>query len=75
VPQPHDRPDLATAQWQVSTFSGDQGTCVAVARLDADTIAVRNSNDPDAGVVYFTRREIDAFLKGAHAGEFDHFAQ
>lgn len=75
MPQPHDRHDLTAAEWQVSTFSGDQGTCVAVARLDADTIAVRNSNAPDAGAVYFTRSEIDAFLKGARAGEFDHFAQ
>ena len=70
---PHADHDLEGAEWQVSSFSGDQGDCVAFARLDYDTIAVRNSNAPDAGVVYFTRREIQAFLQGAQAGEFDHF--
>lgn len=79
MPQSHDRAatpdDLDAADWQVSTFSGSSGSCVAVARLDEGTIAVRNSNAPDAGVVFFTRSEIDAFLRGARAGEFDHFAE
>lgn len=70
-----DAAALDAADWQVSSFSGDQGDCVAVARLDDDTIAVRNSNAPDAGVVYFTRRELDAFLHGARAGEFDHLTR
>lgn len=67
--------DLDGVEWQISTFSSDQGDCVAVARLGEGTIAVRNSNAPDAGVVFFTRSEIDAFLRGARAGEFDHFAE
>ncbi|MBV9141461.1 MAG: DUF397 domain-containing protein [Pseudonocardiales bacterium] len=33
--------------------------------------AVRNSNDPDAGVVLFTCAEMDAWIKGGKVGEFD----
>lgn len=34
-------------------------------------IAVRNSNPPDADVVFFTCAETDAWVKGCKAGEFD----
>jgi len=34
-------------------------------------IAVRNSNHRDAGTVHFTRREMEAWVRGAKAGEFD----
>jgi hypothetical protein len=72
---PH-RPDAATneldtAPWRKSSFSGDQGSCVETAPLTDGTIAVRNSNHPDAGVVLFTRTEMDAWIKGCKAGEFD----
>jgi hypothetical protein len=60
--------DLA---WRKSSFSADQGACVELAPLPDGRVAVRNSNHPDAGTVYFTRREMDAWLKGARAGEFD----
>jgi hypothetical protein len=58
--------------WRKSTFSS-QGACVEVADLGSGSIAVRNSNRPDDGVVVFTRREIDAFVRGVFAGEFDDF--
>jgi hypothetical protein len=32
---------------------------------------VRNSKSPDENVVFFTRAEIDAWIKGVKAGEFD----
>ena len=32
---------------------------------------MRNSNHPEAGVVLFTRAEMDAYIKGIKAGEFD----
>ncbi|MGH3821237.1 MAG: DUF397 domain-containing protein [Pseudonocardiaceae bacterium] len=35
------------------------------------TISLRNSNHPDTGVVFFTRAEIAAWIKGCKAGEFD----
>jgi hypothetical protein len=36
-------------------------------------ILVRDSKDPDGPILTFTRREFDAFVKGAVGGEFDHF--
>jgi hypothetical protein len=60
--------DLA---WRKSSFSADQGACVELAPLPDGGVAVRNSNHPDAGTVVFTRPEVDAWLKGAKAGEFD----
>lgn len=67
-----NNPNLAHAKWRKSSYSGGNGgSCVEVAELDDDTIAVRNSNHPAAGTVVFTPAEVDAFLKGVHAGEFD----
>jgi hypothetical protein len=63
--------DLA---WRISSFSADQGACVELAPLPDGRVAVRNSNDRAAGTVFFTRREVDAWLKGAKAGEFDDLA-
>jgi hypothetical protein len=63
--------DLSTAVWRKSSFSTGGGDCVEVALLDDGRTAVRNSNDPDAGVVLFTRAEMDAWIKGVKAGEFD----
>lgn len=62
---------LDGAEWRISTFSDGGGSCVAVAKLADGSIAVRNSIHPDAGVAFFTPAELDAFLKGARAGEFD----
>lgn len=67
-------PELATAAWRTSSFSGDQGSCVETALLPDGRIAVRNSNHPRADVVFFTRAEMDAWIKGCKAGEFDDLA-
>lgn len=68
---PSHRP-CATTRWRKSSFSG-LAECVEVAALEDGRIGVRNSNDPASGVVAFTRAEIDAFVKGVQAGEFDDF--
>lgn len=60
-----------TTHWRTSSFSGNNGTCVEVGALADGHIAVRNSNYPDTGVVLFTRAEVDAWIKGVKAGEFD----
>ena len=67
---------LAQVQWRMSSFCGGTGTsngggCVEVAALSDGRIAVRNSNYCVASVVYFTRAEMDAWIKGVKAGEFD----
>ncbi len=64
-------PNLATARWRISSFSGNNGSCVEVAPLPDGRVAVRNSNHPEDGVVLFTRAEMQAWIAGAKAGEFD----
>lgn len=67
-----DTPGLDGAEWRKSTFSGGQGgDCVEIAQLADGTTAVRNSKRPNAGVLCFTPAEMDAFVKGVKAGEFD----
>jgi hypothetical protein len=74
-PHPPDAvPDLDTAPWRKSSFSPDEGACVETAPLADGSIAVRNSNYPQADVVLFTRAEMDAWIKGVKAGEFDDLA-
>jgi len=63
--------DLSVTLWRTSSFSGNNGTCVAVATLPDGHIAVRNSNHPDEGIVLFTRAEMSAWISGVKAGEFD----
>ncbi|HEX5142939.1 MAG TPA: DUF397 domain-containing protein [Mycobacterium sp.] len=65
---------LAAAPWRISSFSGNNGTCVQVATLPDGRIAVRNSNRPDDGVVLFTASEMTAWIHGVKAGEFDDLA-
>ncbi|MGH3777245.1 MAG: DUF397 domain-containing protein [Pseudonocardiaceae bacterium] len=71
---PEAVPDLDTAPWRKSSFTVDQGSCVEAAPLADGSIAIRNSNHPEAGVVFFTRTEVDAWIKGVKAGEFDDLA-
>lgn len=62
---------LAATSWRISSFSGNNGTCVQVAALPDGRIAVRNSNHPDEGVALFTAAEMIAWIHGVKAGEFD----
>lgn len=65
-------PALSNALWVTSSFSGNNGTCVEAAALDDGRIAVRNSNHPGEGAVFFTRAEMAAWIKGVKNDEFDH---
>ncbi len=62
---------LAATRWRISSFSGNNGTCVQVATLPDGLIAVRNSNHPYSGVALFTPAEMTAWIHGVKAGEFD----
>jgi hypothetical protein len=62
--------DLSGASWQTSSFS-QSGECVQAAFLPDGGVALRHSSDPEGSVLIYTRREWDAFLKGAKDGEFD----
>jgi hypothetical protein len=67
-----DTPDL---DWRASSFTDGEGPRVEVALLPDGTTAMRNGDDPDGTIVYFTPAEMDAFIKGAKAGEFDDLAE
>ena len=57
--------------WRKSSRSNAGGNCVEVARLDDETIGVRDSKNPDGVVLRFTRAEWAAFLDGVALREFD----
>jgi hypothetical protein len=62
-------PDLV---WRKARKSG-AGNCVEVAR-HGDLVALRDSKNPQGGVLLFTPEEIDCFIDGARHGEFDDLA-
>jgi hypothetical protein len=62
---------LEGALWQKATFSNPSGNCVELAKLADGRIAVRNSRHPAGPALVYERAELDAFLHGAKAGEFD----
>jgi Domain of unknown function (DUF397) len=55
--------------WYKSTHSG-QGDCVEIS-IDAATVSVRHSQQPEGPQLSFSHREWEAFLVGAKGGEFD----
>jgi hypothetical protein len=69
-----DNNPLARTTWRKSSFSGSGGTgggnCVELAALPGG-IAIRNSNDPHGPTILFTRDELNAWIRGCKAGEFD----
>jgi hypothetical protein len=67
--------DLQGVSWEKSRYSNSQGTCVEFAILPTGEVALRNSRDPDGPVLLYTSAEIEAMLRGAKAGEFDHLAR
>ena len=64
-------PSVAAPMWRKSTVSNFQGNCVELAVLADGSVAMRNSRFPDGPHLTYTRAEIDAFVRGVQAGEFD----
>ena len=60
--------DSVRPAWRRSSRCGST-TCVEVAKV-GDEYLVRDSKNPDAAALSFTKEEWDAFVLGVNAGEF-----
>ena len=60
--------DTNAAAWRKSSRCGSS-TCVEVAKID-DQYLIRDSKNPDAAALTFTKEEWIAFTEGVTAGEF-----
>lgn len=70
-----DSPSFDTnLHWVKSSLSFCNSNCVEVASLPDGQIGVRDSKNPDGGVLQFTAGEWRAFIGGVYKGEFDSFA-
>ncbi len=59
----------APLPWRKSSKSA-QGDCVEVAERD-EHVLIRNSNNPEAGMLRVPIDDWRAFIRGVYAGEFD----
>ena len=60
--------EMNVSAWRKSSRCGTS-TCVEVAKID-DQYMVRDSKNPGAATLTFTKEEWDAFVEGVSAGEF-----
>ena len=63
--------DLDGAAWRKSQRSNSQGACVEMARIDAGTIAMRNSRDPQGPALMYRREAIAALIDSLKNGDYD----
>ena len=59
--------DLSSAEWHKSSYSGQSGNCVEVARNLPELVAVRDSKEPDGAKLVVSRETWQGFLKGLRA--------
>jgi hypothetical protein len=56
--------DLSRAEWRKSSYSGQDGNCVEVARNLPGLVAVRDSEKPDGVKLVISQESWRVFLKG-----------
>jgi hypothetical protein len=60
--------EINVPAWRKSSRCGTS-TCVEVAKVDEQYL-IRDSKNPEAAPLSFTKAEWDAFVAGVNAGEF-----
>ena len=63
---------LEGATWRKSQRSNSQGACVELARLDATTVAMRNSRDPQGTALIYPASAVRAMVSALRTGEFNY---
>jgi hypothetical protein len=61
--------DLSHAAWQTSSYSGQNGSCVEVARNVPGVVAVRDSKDRGGPTLTFRPADWEKFTRRIRAGE------
>jgi hypothetical protein len=56
-------------EWQTSSYSGENGDCVQIKRTP-NSVAARDSKDPDGPALAFSSDDFDAFLSAVKSGKF-----
>ena len=59
--------DLSCAEWRKSSYSSQSGNCVEVARNLPGLVAVRDSKEPDVGLLVVSRETWQVFMKKVRA--------
>ena len=57
--------DLSRAEWRKSSYSGQSGNCVEVARNLPGLVAVRDSKEPDGAKLVVSRAAWRVFIRAA----------
>ena len=65
-----DAAALSRATWRKSSYSNGGGECVEVADLEDGTRALRDSKNPDDGMLTFDRQAWASFVAGIKSGRF-----
>lgn len=63
--------DLDGRIWRKSSWSAYNGNCVAIARLRAGQVGVRDTKDPAGPVLRFSRASWEVFVERVKSGELD----
>ena len=56
--------DLSCAEWHKSSYSGQSGNCVEVARNLPGLVAVRDSKEPDGPKLVVSQESWRVFIRG-----------